>query len=341
MRDNKNRPAQNRESLYIRVLLISNALMLLLVFLVFLLSGGAFLRDGEAGGPSGSELSGSPGADDTPVNIPEAGYIPLSDGGSLLMDASRLDASCAILVDLEDNRVLASCLADKKIYPASMTKIMTLLVAVENIDDLYARFTVTSGIIDDAVAAGASLAGFAPGYDVSMLDLLYGAAIRSGADATTSLAVAVAGSEEAFAVLMNEKAERLGLRSTRFVNASGLHDDNHYSTVREIAAITACALDNELVTELLSASSYTTSPNRYYPQGLTFSSVIFREGNNLSYGSLTLTSAKTGYTPEAGNCLASLAVSAEGKGYILVTADGTSRAKSFEDCAYAYAAFVE
>ena len=339
MQEKTYRPAQNRESLYIRVLLISNAVMLILVFLVFMLAWSRRTEDGQGIDTSDIVSDTSDAAETTPGR-PQENYIPVSGNLSQLMDTSRLDAGYAILVDLQDNSVLSSYLADTKIYPASMTKVMTILVAVENITDLDARFTVTSDIINAAVEAGASRAGFVAGEDVSMLDLLYGAAVVSGADATTSLAIAVAGSEEAFAEMMNERAESLGLTSTHFVNASGLHDDNHYSTVREIAAIMACAVNNRLVATLLSASSYTTTPNSKHGSGITFTSSVFKKGNNLTYGSLTLTAAKTGYTPEAGNCLASLATDAEGRRYILVTAGGSSRTKALEDCAYAYAEFV-
>lgn len=124
-----------------------------------------------------------------------------------------------------------------------MTKVMTLLVAAENLPDLDAAFTMTQAIIDPLYLAGASMAGFVNGETVTMRDLLYGAVVPSGAEATEALAQAVAGSEEAFVAMMNEKAAALGLTNTHFMNTSGLHDENHYSTVREIALILQAALE--------------------------------------------------------------------------------------------------
>ena len=112
----------------------------------------------------------------------------------------------ALLIDLESNTIIAQKNADARIYPASMTKVMTVLVAAEQITDWDATFTMTQSIIDPLFLADASMAGFVHGEEVSMMDLLYGAVLPSGAEATEALAIVCAGSEEAFAELMNEKA---------------------------------------------------------------------------------------------------------------------------------------
>ena len=221
---------------------------------------------------------------DTPVSAPEQQPLPEPDpapepepapapepapepepepGQSALTEAQATDAtktldlelysSSAVLVDVQSGTVLAEKGMDEKIYPASMTKVMTLLVAAENLPDLDATFTMTQAIIDPIYLAGASMAGFVDGETVSMRALLYGAVVPSGAEATEALAQAVAGSEEAFVTMMNEKAAALGLTSTHFMNTSGLHDEDHYSTVREIALILQAALQNEVCAEVLSA----------------------------------------------------------------------------------------
>ncbi|MGI6752791.1 MAG: serine hydrolase [Eubacteriales bacterium] len=275
------------------------------------------------------------------VPVPTRDYIPKTTEETKLINKSRLNAGNAILVDLESNTVLASYHADYKIYPASMTKIMTLIVAAEMIDDLNATFTITQSIIDHALREGASRAKFEAGETVTILDLMYGAALPSGADATSALAIYVAGSEAEFAKLMNKKAEELGLTSTRFANASGLHHPDHYSTVREIAAIMAYAMDNPLVAQLLSTKSYTTSKTPQHPNGIALSNTGFSSINNYSksdttFGRVTVTAVKTGYTGEAGNCLATYGVAEQGKRYILITALGTSRKGSIDDCTYVY-----
>ena len=177
-----------------------------------------------------------------PEPEPEAPALTLAQSteATRVLDL-ELYSSSAVLVDVQSGTVLAEKAPDAKIYPASMTKVMTLLVAAENLPDLDATFTMTQAIIDPIYLAGASMAGFVDGETVSMRDLLYGAVVPSGAEATEALAQAVAGSEEAFVTMMNEKAAALGLTSTHFMNTSGLHDEDHDSTVREIALILQAA----------------------------------------------------------------------------------------------------
>lgn len=337
------------ERLYIRILCILTAVMLLFVFVAFLSAGGADLAFGGTAS-SGStnvktDTSESSAVPETSsgvqVIVPQRDYIPKTDSSTKTMSDASLDAGYAILVNLADNTVLASYRADQKIYPASMTKIMTLIVAVENIKDLSATFTITEDIIKRAYDAGASRAGFEAGETVTMLDLLYGAAVPSGADATDALAIYIAGSEEKFVELMNEKAAALGLSSTHFANASGLHDENHYSTVREIAAIMACAMDNPVASQLLSAKTYTTSPTVQHPNGITFYSTAFSRMSTYTFGAVTVKAAKTGFTNEARFCLATYGTTSDGRAYILVTAYGSDKYAPALDCKYAYGTFVK
>lgn len=339
-----------REDLYIRTLLILTAVMIILVLTVFMSAGGGSWLFGR-GTAVDTETSGENTGDsrtedgstssDIPVVNPMPDYIPKTESSTKTMSDASLDAEYAILVDLGNNTVLASYRADKKIYPASMTKLMTLIVAAENIKDLNATFTITDDIIQRAFAAGASRAGFSAGEAVTMLDLLYGAAVPSGADATDALAISIAGSETEFVKLMNAKAASMGLTSTNFVNASGLHDDNHYSTVREMAAIMACAMDNPLVAQLISAKTYTTSPTVQHPGGITLYSTAFSRMSTYTFGKVTVSAAKTGFTDEARFCLATYGTAEDGKAYILVTAYGSDKYAPAFDCKYAYGTFVK
>ena len=141
------------------------------------------------------------------------------------------------LLDVENNCIIAGKNKDARIYPASMTKVMTLIVAVEHLQDLSQTFTMTADIVDPLFREGASRAGFEAGDTVNMEDMLYGLILPSGADAAVGLAIMTAGSEDNFAVLMNEKCEELGLQNTHFMNASGLHNENQYTTPVEMAMI--------------------------------------------------------------------------------------------------------
>ena len=300
---------------------------------------------------------------DTPVSAPEQQPLPEPDpapepepapesepapepepepGQSALTEAQATDAtktldlelysSSAVLVDVQSGTVLAEKGMDEKIYPASMTKVMTLLVAAENLPDLDATFTMTQAIIDPIYLAGASMAGFVDGETVTMRDLLYGAVVPSGAEATEALAQAVAGSEEAFVAMMNEKAAALGLTNTHFMNTSGLHDENHYSTVREIALILQAALENETCAEILSAENYRASETEQHPDGLAMTNkFLYRVHHEYSLGGAEITAAKTGYTAEAMNCCASAGKTPDGRSVICVTANAWTGEFCIED----------
>lgn len=269
-------------------------------------------------------------------------YMPVTTDATQIIAESAMDASHAILVDLTTGEAVAQRLADERIYPASMTKIMTVLVACESLTaaELESTFTMTAEIVDAAIAEGASRAGFEPGERVKLIDLLYGAALPSGADATAALAQYLAGSEKAYVELMNEKAAELGLTKTHFVTASGLHDDDHYSTVREIAALMAYAMENELCRALLSAASYTTAATEQHPYGITLYSTTFSRMSTTTYGPVTVVAGKTGYTEEARFCLASLATRSDGREYILVTVGGSSKYAPVYDCDAVYGKYL-
>lgn len=244
----------------------------------------------------------------------------------------ELYSSSAVLVDVQSGTVLAEKGMDEKIYPASMTKVMTLLVAAENLPDLDATFTMTQDIIDPLYLAGASMAGYVNGETVTMRDLLYGAVVPSGAEATEALAQAVAGSEEAFVAMMNEKAAALGLTNTHFMNTSGLHDENHYSTVREIALILQAALENETCTEILSAENYRASETEQHPDGLAMTNkFLYRVHHEYALNGAEITAAKTGYTAEAMNCCASAGKTPDGRSVICVTANAWTGDFCIED----------
>ena len=244
----------------------------------------------------------------------------------------ELYSSSAVLVDVQSGTVLAEKGMDEKIYPASMTKVMTLLVAAENLPDLDATFTMTQAIIDPLYLAGASMAGYVNGETVTMRDLLYGAVVPSGAEATEALAQAVAGSEEAFVAMMNEKAAALGLANTHFMNTSGLHDENHYSTVREIALILQAALENETCAEILSAENYRASETEQHPDGLAMTNkFLYRVHHEYALNGAEITAAKTGYTAEAMNCCASAGTTPDGRSVICVTANAWTGEFCIED----------
>ena len=226
----------------------------------------------------------------------------------------------ALLIDLESNTVLVQKNADARIYPASMTKVMTVLVAAEHIENWDETFTMTQSIIDPLFLADASMAGFVHGEEVSMTELLYGAVLPSGAEATQALAIVTAGSEEAFAALMNEKAQALGLKDTHFVDASGLHDENHYTTLSDMAIIMQAALDNPHCREVLTSVNHTSPATEQNPSGVAMTNRFLYRIRPQQSGNVDIQAAKTGYTAQAMNCCVSYGIMENGRAAICVTA---------------------
>ena len=247
----------------------------------------------------------------------------------------------AILIDLENNTILAQRDASAIINPASMTKILTVLVAAENIgeENLEDTFTITIDITDYSYRNDCSNVGFDVGETVTVRDLLYGTILPSGGDAALGLASYVAGSQEAFVAMMNEKLEELGLSKTaHFTNCIGLYDEEHYCTVYDMAMILESALDNELCREVLSAHTYTTSETQQHPEGITISNWFLRRIEDKDTGG-EVVCGKTGYVVQSGNCAASYGIDNAGKGYICVTADSTSSWRCIYDHVVLYKQF--
>lgn len=258
-----------------------------------------------------------------------------------------IQSSNGILIDLSTNKVIASKGGNDRIYPASMTKVMTLIVAYENVEDLSDTFTMTFEIVDDAYQAGASVAGFSEGEKVPIIDLLYGTALPSGADATSALSEYVAGSEEAFAKMMNDKVEQMGLTGTHFVTASGLHDPNHYSTCHDMAKILEYALSIPTLREIMGTYTYTTTPTSQHPDGIMLFNTMYKKMAGDEAGDVYVQGGKTGYTPEAHNCLASFAAYCTEENadkvspqFILVTAGGIGEYAPIYDAIDTYKKYV-
>lgn len=249
----------------------------------------------------------------------------------------NLVSDYALLVNLTTNEVIYEKNAHQRTYPASLTKMMTVLVGIEHMKDE----DITIDVDYNALAAeGAAIAGFYNGEVVSYEDLLYGTMLPSGADAALMLAKVVAGSEEGFVALMNEKAQQLGMKDTHFTNVVGLHDDNHYSTPWDLAMLEKAALYNETFREIFSTKSYTTeSASR-----LTFTSRMFDRMKSPIFDGGEVLGGKTGYTEEAALCLASYATDGENE-YLLVTthADGNPYTPQYHvlDALEAYDYFLQ
>lgn len=235
------------------------------------------------------------------------------------IDLNTLYSPYAVLVDLESGNVLAEQNSAERMYPASLTKIMTALIAIEETEDMEQTTTLPSDIFPSLYEENASLAGFQPGETVTWKDLLYGVMLPSGAECCLTFARQIAGSEGAFVDLMNKKAEELGMNDTHFANATGLQDKKHYSTVRDIAVLLRYALENETFRQVFTVRRYSVPPTAYHSEGFTFYNTMFQAMDNAGISDDDILGGKTGYTEKAGLCLASLA-EINDREYILVTA---------------------
>lgn len=288
------------------------------------------------------------------TEAPETGlvsYAATTDTTRTLGD--EISSRNAIMIDLASDEVLMTKDGDARIYPASMTKIMTLIVAYEHAASLEDTFEMTAEIVDELYVENATVAGFLPGEKVRLDDLMYGLILPSGGDCAVALAVHTAGSEAAFAELMNEKAAEIGLRNTHFVNPSGLHDPEQYSTCREIAMILEYALQDDFMRKVLSTYEYTTQKTPEHPEGITLRSTMLERMYGDEAPGMFMVGGKTGYTTEAKNCLASFAVRydkateqeesvyTKAPEYIFVTAAGPDKWAPVFDAINAYALVLD
>ena len=214
------------------------------------------------------------------------------------LDYPSINSKIVEVYDVNDDKVLYEVDSNKQTSIASLTKIATVITAIENIKNLDEQVTITNEIMS-TVSWDASKAGLKVGDKVTYKDLLYAAMLPSGADATNSLAILISGSIDNYVVKMNELAKKIGLKNTHFVNVTGLDKEGHYSSADDVRKLLNYALKNELFRQVYTTKEYTLS------NGLKVKSTI-----NSKYGKnkdvTTILGSKTGYTGNAGYCLSSL-----------------------------------
>lgn len=248
----------------------------------------------------------------------------------------------AILIDESTDTIVASKGAKERISPASMTKVLTILVAAENIteEQLDDTFIMTREITDYGYVNDCSSVGFLDGEEVTVRDLFYGTILHSGSDAAVGLATYVAGSHEAFVDMMNDKLEELGLGDTsHYTNCVGLYDKEHYSTVYDMAVIMKAAIQSEFCKEVLSEHRYVTESTTEHPEGIDISNWFLRRIEDKDTGGEVLC-AKTGYVTQSKNCAVSYGTFAEGDPYICVTAGSTSSWRCIYDHVEIYNEYI-
>ncbi|TFJ93759.1 D-alanyl-D-alanine carboxypeptidase family protein [Lentibacillus salicampi] len=210
------------------------------------------------------------------------------------------DARSAILIERDTGEMLFDKNAHKKLPPASMTKVMTLLLIMEALDQGKIEKDETIRVSERAASMGGSQIFLEAGEEMSVNDLLKGVAVASGNDASVALAERISGSEKAFVEQMNKKAEALGLENTQFQNVTGLPTENHYSTAHDMAVMSKELLKYESIT------NYTSIYEDYLRKGEENEFWLVNT-NKLVKSYPGVDGLKTGYTNEAKYCLTATA----------------------------------
>lgn len=253
-----------------------------------------------------------------------SGYSLSLNDNVKYISSDNVNSTYALLVNLDTGNVVANKEGNQRINPASMTKILTLLVAAEHLTDMDDTFEMTQAIGDFVYKNDCSAVGFLVGEKVTVSDMLYGTILPSGGDAAMCLAEYIAGSQEAFVDLMNDKLKELGLSDTaHFTNCIGIYNEDHYCTLLDMAMILKAAEENSLCHQILNARTYTTSSTEQHPEGITVSNWFMRRIEDKdTHGEVM--GAKTGFVVQSGCCGASYQISNDGTHYICVTADAYS-----------------
>ena len=240
-------------------------------------------------------------------------------------------SQAAALFDMDDREVLYSKDVFERMYPASITKIMTALVAIKE-GDLKSRVLVT----DDAVITepGATLCGIEPGDTLTLEQLLYGLMLPSGNDAGAAIAVHIAGSIEAFSDMMNQEAVRLGATGTHFVNPHGLNNPDHYTTAYDLYLIFNEALKYPVFRQIVGTTAYTANYHNKNSEPVSKTwkgSNWFMTGERETPDGLKVFGGKTGTTKAAGYCLIMASRDDSDKEYISVVLKADSRPHLYDN----------
>lgn len=240
-------------------------------------------------------------------------FLSVLTPGAFALDDPEIGAKAAVLADVDSGRIFYSKNADERVYPASLTKIMTILLAVEAVEADEVKLT------DMVTASESSAQGMIPEGSTSNIvteevmsleNLMYCAMLSSANEACNIIGEYIGGSIEGFVDMMNARAQELGCTGTHFANTHGLPDDNHYTTAGDMAIIMAEAVEHDLFEVLYSTATYTVpATNLSAERELSNSNGLINADSTFYHGYFyeNAVGGKTGYTSAAGYCLASTA----------------------------------
>ncbi len=227
--------------------------------------------------------------------------------GAFAQPQPQIKSEAAILTDSKTGRVIYEKNADKRLYPASTTKIMSAILVLDKLN--LSDVVVASREAVMSIPLGGSNMGIMEGEQLTVEQLLYGMLVASANEACNVIAEYMCGSVDEFVVQMNQKAQELGMSNTKFLNPHGLHSPEHYTTARDMVVLARYAMKNEKFRQVVSTAQYMIEPtNKYTKQrNLVNTNYLVSSTQNASYYYPKATGIKTGYTSQAGNCLVSSA----------------------------------
>lgn len=308
-------------------------------------SKGATPSSGTASSPQGNPApSGTAVSGETTSPVKSGGNLQnlakLSPGASTKTLSSEITANYAVVFDLDKGSILAEKNSSQTMNPASMTKVMSLLLFAENIPNQDKKLTITQDIIRFVQQRGASNCGFIAGEEVAVKDLLYGVILPSGADAVLALCKEVSGSETKFAELMNKRAKEMGLSSQcYFQNATGLYHGTHHMTVKDMGQIMATAMQNPTARGVLMTENYQMSPTNKHANGLKFTNLFLQRIKTQDLGGARVEMAKTGFVSQSKFCVVSSGKGKNGRNLLIVTGGSSGTWQAVRDQAALYKLF--
>ena len=221
------------------------------------------------------------------------------------------------LYNLTDDKEVLSKNENERLPMASLTKIMTVRVALKHITDLAATAPVDTDAYHRAIDMNASMAGFRGGEATSYRDLLYATMLRSAGEAADSLAINISGSMDNYVAMMNQEAKDLGLKNTSYANADGMDDPGNYQSAKDCAMLIKDSLEDGNFRAIFTKRDFVTRPTLDHPDGVYLESTVFSHLNKYNQNGFEIIGGKSGTTDKAGLCWATLAEK-NGKEYILV-----------------------
>ena len=256
----------------------------------------------------------------------------VAEGDAEEIEADTSEAGAALFFNIDTKEVLYAKNIYERLYPASTTKLMTALVALKN-GDLDAQTTVSQESVTFH-ESGVSTAKLKAGDVLTLRQLLYALLLPSANDAANVIAEQIAGSQDQFVAMMNAEAKEIGATGSHFVNANGLHDENHYTTAYDLYLIFQAAMQYDDFMEIIQQKEYTAT---YTASDGSAIEATWSSSNKFTSGAVTVpdgvqaVGGKTGTTTAARSCLVQLFTDAQGQRYVAIILGCKERGILYEE----------